>query len=364
MKTELDVGRPILYRGGEVIDLGNVNDWGNVHYFVCDGYDENDLFHFNWGWRHDHNSNLNSGFSIDNLVPGGYDYTNQQRMIIGISPHCNITPYNITDVSYTQVNSNKTEKAINDIILPKNGKTLTVEPNARYVLKAGHKIELKPGFRAKKGSYFHAEIKSNNDCNCGGDINVNGWTNVITPNGDGANDQLCYYVYNANSYMIEIFDRDGNTIYQGAGTINGNPVCVWTGTGLNQNCIYAVTDDRITFTYLIAISFFNNCGRKLSKNYIGYAILNNNSKIFSDTVISKDYQVDKPILYPNPTSGIIYIENWEGSNKIIYVYDVSGRKITEFINQNKIDLSFLKNGVYFIRLVSSNTVNTFKILIK
>ena len=41
LKTELSAARPVLYRGA-------TNDAG--HLFVCDGYDSNGLFHFNWGW--------------------------------------------------------------------------------------------------------------------------------------------------------------------------------------------------------------------------------------------------------------------------------------------------------------------------
>lgn len=40
--SELDSKRPVLYRGG------NINNEG--HIFVCDGYDSNEMFHFNWGW--------------------------------------------------------------------------------------------------------------------------------------------------------------------------------------------------------------------------------------------------------------------------------------------------------------------------
>ena len=43
LKQDLDLGRPLFYRGTR--DEGN-----SSHAFVCDGYDENDYFHFNWGW--------------------------------------------------------------------------------------------------------------------------------------------------------------------------------------------------------------------------------------------------------------------------------------------------------------------------
>ncbi len=45
LKSELNLDRPILYRSSHddpSIPIG--------HSFVCDGYDENDYFHFNWGW--------------------------------------------------------------------------------------------------------------------------------------------------------------------------------------------------------------------------------------------------------------------------------------------------------------------------
>ena len=40
LKQELNLNRPIPYRGNE----------NTGHAFLCDGYDENDYFHFNWGW--------------------------------------------------------------------------------------------------------------------------------------------------------------------------------------------------------------------------------------------------------------------------------------------------------------------------
>lgn len=43
LKAELDQNRPLYYSGQD--------DYGNGgHAFVCDGYDENNFFHYNWGW--------------------------------------------------------------------------------------------------------------------------------------------------------------------------------------------------------------------------------------------------------------------------------------------------------------------------
>jgi hypothetical protein len=58
LKGELDAGRPILYAG-----FGS----GGGHAFVCDGYDNNGYFHFNWGWG----GTYDGYFSINALNPDG-----------------------------------------------------------------------------------------------------------------------------------------------------------------------------------------------------------------------------------------------------------------------------------------------------
>lgn len=57
LKKELNEGRPVLMGGTDEDDYG--------HCFVCDGYDTNGLFHFNWGW----NGMSNGYFEITNLSP-------------------------------------------------------------------------------------------------------------------------------------------------------------------------------------------------------------------------------------------------------------------------------------------------------
>ncbi len=64
-------------------------------------------------------------------------------------------------------------------------------------------------------------------------------------------------------------------------------------------------------------------------------------------------------IYPNPTTGILYIKNTsEGS--IVKVYDVIGhvRNLTLNTN-NSIDVSALTNGVYYLQVISNNSKSTF-----
>ncbi len=57
-------------------------------------------------------------------------------------------------------------------------------------------------------------------------------------------------------------------------------------------------------------------------------------------------------LYPNPTSGNLQISNPKQIQITSYkIYTPSGKKLkTTLINKNHIDISFLKNGLYFIQL--------------
>jgi hypothetical protein len=101
LKTELDAGRPIEYVG-----FGS----GGGHAFVCDGYDNNDYFHFNWGWG----GAYDGYFMIDALNPSGTGtgggsggYNTGHQAVIGIKPptgaqtfdmqlYNNVTPSNST----------------------------------------------------------------------------------------------------------------------------------------------------------------------------------------------------------------------------------------------------------------------------
>lgn len=82
LRADLDASRPVVYAG-----FGN-----GGHCFVCDGYDNNDKFHFNWGW-----DGQNDGyFSLSALNPGSggagggsYSFTNNQQAIFGLEPDGN-----------------------------------------------------------------------------------------------------------------------------------------------------------------------------------------------------------------------------------------------------------------------------------
>ena len=72
LKTNLDEQRPVLYSGHG--DAGG-------HAFVCDGYDDNNLLHFNWGW-----GRADGYFALGNLNPIGYEFNENNYAIFDIIP--------------------------------------------------------------------------------------------------------------------------------------------------------------------------------------------------------------------------------------------------------------------------------------
>jgi hypothetical protein len=77
--NELNAGRPIQYVGLDTIAGG--------HTWVVDGYDENNMFHINWGW-----SGLDDGYySLSSLSVDGFNFSSQEAALIGIEPIVNVS---------------------------------------------------------------------------------------------------------------------------------------------------------------------------------------------------------------------------------------------------------------------------------
>ena len=85
VKSDLNAGMPLVYNG--------YGDGG--HSFICDGYRDDNYFHFNWGW-----SGTSDGwFALSSLNPGtggagggSYNFTNNQNAVFGIQPINDLQP--------------------------------------------------------------------------------------------------------------------------------------------------------------------------------------------------------------------------------------------------------------------------------
>lgn len=106
--------------------------------------------------------------------------------------------------------------------------------------------------------------------------------------------------------------------------------------------------------YLVRITDAVGCVFQYSENYI-----------FTLTATTVDLQNERNIhIYPNPSDGYFEISMSDQADYQIIVYDLSGKQLYSSQNTSQLDLSFLENGMYMIRVVSENCDVNQKILIQ
>ena len=125
LKEQFDLGWPVYYSGFS-------NSGG--HAFVCDGYDDNDLFHFNWGWG----GSSDGWFVIDeidyagwaqaifNYVPTDvYDYQPMQPENLSVTPNGDFDySASIQWTNPTQDIHSNSLSSIDQIVITRNGEPI------------------------------------------------------------------------------------------------------------------------------------------------------------------------------------------------------------------------------------------------
>ena len=138
-----------LLKGYPIFYSGSGNQGG--HAFVCDGYDGNGLFHFNWGWRGTNNGYYYTG----NLSVGNYNFSNNQSIVYNIHPkECwdNIIMECDMNIRRTGISLSAENNFTN------NNHSFIVRANAAAHIYAGNEIILSDGFYAEEWSFVTIDI--------------------------------------------------------------------------------------------------------------------------------------------------------------------------------------------------------------
>lgn len=98
--------------------------------------------------------------------------------------------------------------------------------------------------------------------------------------------------------------------------------------------------------------------------------INDEANSFKKVRVAKAFEAPSSVsklnsninIYPNPTSGIINIE--ETINSEILITDITGKIIFNGINITKIDLSNQPKGLYLLKISSNNKTRTQKIILQ
>jgi hypothetical protein len=150
LKNDLDSGRPIFYSGS--------SSYGG-HAFVCDGYNSDNKFHFNWGWR----CKDDGYFELSKLNPDIYNFTQNQRAIFNLHPAWYIDCNSVLQVlqiyeSFPLIQLSYYNPVAGTIIAGGSVAPLTIQSDQTVHYNAYRQIDLLDGFTAENGSNFTAEI--------------------------------------------------------------------------------------------------------------------------------------------------------------------------------------------------------------
>ena len=129
---------------------------------------------------------------------------------------------------------------------------------------------------------------------------------------------------------------------------DGEIVATQTETSFSENVI----DGIVTYTVVA-----KNGNHYSAPDFI---VVNSNVESGENIIKIEDNKVS---LYPNPTSGMLYIKLDNAFDAVVYNYQ--GQVVMrEYSNDGQIDLSHLSTGIYFVEIIDGQNVMIEKVIVK
>ena len=333
IKSEIDNGRPTLFYGDKGTFLSG-------HFFNVDGYIDNEtvLFHVNWGFGGKYNcfcklDRFKRRYFHDGEWETAY-YNCHNRAIIGLSPTYNES--HISNINYSNLPNvhKRKEYAYESISIPSTNNTLTINNGAEYILEAGNEIILQDGFEAKPGS--EVEVRINPTWQSQMAISVTEWPTFT------GSDGYCIYQKNADSWEFSLLNRQYDIVFQSAGSIRSDYVCLWDGHGLPSG------------SYLGIITLKNSYGRKLHQE-LDITVTNrelatkpDESEMTNENMLFTNpsntiFEDSTLLVFPNPSKGIFELTLMSDSIMTINLYNSMGQYV---YTDNNISSNHYKLNIY------------------
>ena len=361
----LDENIPLYYSGQD-------DNWQGGHAFVCDGYDENDYFHFNWGWSGKDDAwcpigavnttkyafNTLSGFT-GHIIPNSPEYLNRPEAITDFDVVENDDMTSVS-ISWTNPENNLNGEPLGDFTV--------------YVYRDGEVIFQTEGVKGSRlvindmnldaGLYQYSIIAENEfgfNKRAYAKILVGDKCDIVfelTDEGGNGWKGAAISVTNENGQRITIITmEEGSEQTIVMPLLKGNLNFIWNhgwyhnseGYDTDYECAFVIknTDDEILYT----------SGELSDGIFLTY---DNQCEHTSVAEVSEN----NVSLYPNPTDGIVNIEST--GTMTISVMNMLGQKVIETTatDNANIDLSGFEAGIYMVRIDTANGTITEKVSIK
>ena len=368
----LDENLPLFYTGSDDGGAGG-------HAFVCDGYDENNYFHFNWGWsgRDDawcpvgalnttrYTFNTANAF-IGHIIPNNGSYANRPQPIEKVdivenetfdgvtlswfNPSLDLNGNTLTSLTSVTIRRNFEEIAVLTDVQP--GADMEYEDNglepglyeyAIYVTNAAG-ISRTTYRSILIGEKCDLVFQLNDD---GGD----GWKGAAISVTDENGSRIAVITLNegsANTYTLPL--------------LHGNLNFIWN-PGWYHNYPEYDTDDECSFSIL------NPEGQYIySSSELESGVFLTYDPCYYDAVDEASADNQNVSVYPNPTDGILYVETACTPTLPchITISNLLGQTLQESIanGNTTFDLSHYESGMYIVRVETQSEVTVFKVNVR
>ena len=355
----LDENLPLYYSGSDDGGAGG-------HAFVCDGYDENDYFHFNWGWsgRDDawcpigalnttkYAFNTFNGFT-GHIIPVSADYYQRADSVSNFMVHENAT---MDGVSLNWINpatdlNGDALTEIESITIRRNNEVIAVLTDVEVGDYMGYTDEgLEPGL------YEYAIYVTN-----AFGISRNVYRSVMV----GEKCKIFFELHDAGGdgwrgASISVTAEDGQRI--AVITMTEGTELILQEFLLRQNLNFIWnhgwyhTNEEYDTDYECSFTIYDGDGNELYTSgdlEDGIFMTYNNDCETTPHVAVIEHKEDTRV-YPNPTSGLINIEG--RGEMTITVTNVLGQKLIETVAEGStsVDLSRFGQGVYMLSIETIN----------
>lgn len=330
LKDNIDEARP-LYYSGQGPDGG--------HAFVCDGYDDSDMFHFNWGWS----GYENGYFALTDLTPGSNNFNSSQAAVFDIYPA----------TTYAAVQNLEYSMDFNDLNITwdapvvKDGKALAsfdIYKNYEFVTSLSSSTFSYTENNLANGNYDYSVVAVYSSPN--GYASTDATSSITVFN----NYQVQFTVTDQNSAPVQgatcklkvgIFYLQANTDANGQATISTTEMGRMRCEVIKSGCT----------SYSDSVDVYDPVNPVIA-NITGI-----------DEIKTIAFNA-----FPNPASEYVNLQIDESIKEIV-VYDVAGKVVyTQILSESKnqfiLNVKEYNSGIYYIKLIGENNVFMSNIMVK
>ena len=133
------------------------------------------------------------------------------------------------------------------------------------------------------------------------------------------------------------------------------------GDNLTDSLINPIHTYLSSGSYVVALTATNLCGNSTAYDTVNFYLVS----------VDEALTIGEVNIYPNPTNGNVYLEinNINQANIKLEVFDITGKAIykqnyNSNIVSDRLDLSSFSDGVYLIRLIEGDNMQTVKLILK